>query len=157
MIKTLNIINGISNEDKKDIIELLYKCFGYERDLNNYSKIIVYTFKNKIIGLVAIEKYYTENIVLSGLCVKEEYRTNGIATAIMRYVMYMYTEPIILYIDKNKKNTNYLKYFYKRLGFRELHEYIHFYPSVYINLLKYNNEINKLEYNKNMEYCMIYN
>jgi len=83
-----------------------------------------------------MDKYLSIN----QLCVHKDFRNQGIATQILEFIekLYKYIS-MILYIDKNKNNTNYLYKFYTQRGFKE------------IDYLKTFN----LTYNKDDEYLLI--
>lgn len=131
-------ISQISVTEKEEIIELILISFKKSR-FNFYEKVIYYKKYNKIIGFVGL--YYIDKYIsINQLCVHPNYRNEGIATLILNFISELYKDtPIILYIDKNKENTNYLFNYYSKRGFAE------------ISYLKSFN----LTYDKDIEFLMI--
>jgi N-acetylglutamate synthase-like GNAT family acetyltransferase len=114
-------IYNISKENinNEEINNFFYKSFNKYRLLDNFSNFICYYNNNELIGLVAIEKEPKNIILLTGLCVKHEERNKGIATKILNYILNNNKDKIIgLFVDKNKKNTEYLYNFYIKRGFK---------------------------------------
>jgi len=121
-------IEDLTLKEKKEINNLILSNFEKSR-LNTYEYICYYTDKTN--------KYLS----LNQLCVNNDYRNGGIATKLISYICEDHIEnPIILYIDKNKENTEYLYQFYLKRGFKE------------ISYLKTFN----LTYEKDKEILMIY-
>lgn len=131
-------VDKLDKKERLDINNLILENFEKSR-LKTYEFIIYYTYNNSIIafvGLYFINKY----ISLNQLCVHKNYRNRGLATNLMKIIDNLYISiPQILYIDKNKNNTDYLFDFYSKNGFKE------------IDYLKTLN----LTYDKEIEYLMI--
>lgn len=131
-------LNEITIQESDEINELILSSFQNSR-INHYDNLVYYKYKNRIIGfagLYFIDKYLSIN----QLCVHKDFRNQGIATQILEFIekLYKYIS-MILYIDKNKNNTDYLYKFYTQRGFKE------------IDYLKTFN----LTYNKDDEYLLI--
>lgn len=131
-------LKEITIQESDEINELILSSFQNSR-INHYDNLVYYKYENRIIGfagLYFIDKYLSIN----QLCVHKDFRNQGIATQILEFIekIYKYIS-IILYIDKNKNNTDYLYKFYTQRGFKE------------IDYLKTFN----LTYNKDDEYLLI--
>ena len=131
-------INEITKKEKEEINKFILKNFKISR-IKFYEKIIYYKDNNKIIGFAGL--YYIDKYIsINQLCIDYNYRNKGLATSILNLISDIYnTTSIILYIDKNKENTNYLFNFYIKRGFKE------------IDYLKSFN----LSYERDIEYLMI--
>jgi len=131
-------INEITKKEKEEINKFILKNFKISR-IKFYEKIIYYKDNNKIIGFAGL--YYIDKYIsINQLCIDYNYRNKGLATSILNLISEIYnTTSIILYIDKNKENTNYLFNFYIKRGFKE------------IDYLKSFN----LSYERDIEYLMI--
>lgn len=131
-------INEITKKEKEEINKFILKNFKISR-IKFYEKIIYYKDNNKIIGFAGL--YYIDKYIsINQLCIDNNYRNKGLATSILNLISEIYnTTSIILYIDKNKENTNYLFNFYIKRGFKE------------IDYLKSFN----LSYERDIEYLMI--
>ena len=131
-------VDELDKKERLDINNLILENFEKSR-LKTYETVIYYSYNNNIIafvGLYFINKYLS----LNQLCVHKNYRKNGIATNLFKVIDNLYFSiSQILYIDKNKDNTNYLFNFYSKNGFKE------------IDYLKTLN----LTYDKEIEYLMI--
>lgn len=118
-------LNELTIEERREINELILSNFQKSR-LNTYENIYYYTYnnnsinKNKIIGVVGVY-YINKYLSLNQLCIHKDYRKKGLATRLLSYITDKYkNSSIILYIDKNKENTEYLFNFYLRRGFKEI-------------------------------------
>lgn len=132
-----NLID-IDTKNKIEINNLILLSFKKSR-LKFYEAIVYYKFDNKIIGAVGlyfIDKYLSIN----QLCTHKDYRNLGIASLLLSFISEKYkSTPIILYIEKNKEDTDYLYNFYLHRGFREI-DYLQTF---------------NLTYEKDIEYLMI--
>ena len=112
-------LNEITIEEYDEINNLILSSFKSSR-INFYDNVVYYKYENRIIGfagLYFIDKYLSIN----QLCIDKDYRNKGIATRILEFISNIYKYiPLILYIDKNKENTNYLYKFYTERGFKEI-------------------------------------
>jgi ribosomal protein S18 acetylase RimI-like enzyme len=78
-----------------------------------YTSVIYYIIGSDIIGFLGISDNY-----LNQICVNINYRNRGIASKmISRAKEELGTEPIYLFVDKNKSTTDYLVNFYKKYEF----------------------------------------
>ena len=103
----------IDNKDK--INNLILSCFINSR-LETYDEIIYYIFEDNIIGFVGLN-IDINFININQLCVKYNYRNKGIATKLLKYIEEFSTTNLILYVDKNKNNTDKLYNFYLNRGY----------------------------------------
>jgi len=112
-------LNEITIEEYDEINNLILSSFKSSR-INFYDNVVYYKYENRIIGfagLYFIDKYLSIN----QLCIDKDYRNKGIATRILEFISNIYKYiSLILYIDKNKENTNYLYKFYNERGFKEI-------------------------------------
>lgn len=131
-------LNELSIKEKKDINDLILKNFKKSR-LETYETIFYFIKDNSIIAHIGV--YYLKTyLCLNQLCVDDNYRNQRIASQLLSAIDdYFKGVPQILYIDKNKLNTNYLFYFYIKKGFKEM-DYL---------------ETSNLTYKKELEYLMI--
>lgn len=131
-------LNEITIQESDEINELILSSFQNSR-INHYDNLVYYKYKNRIIGFAGL--YFMDKYLsINQLCVHKDFRNQGIATQILEFIekLYKYIS-MILYIDKNKNNTDYLYKFYTQRGFKE------------IDYLKTFN----LTYNKDDEYLLI--
>ena len=78
-----------------------------------YTSVIYYIIGSDIIGFLGISDNY-----LNQICVNINYRNRGIASKmISRAKEELGTEPIYLFVDKNKSTTDYIVNFYKKYEF----------------------------------------
>lgn len=122
---TINVknLNELTIEEKREINEIILSNFKKSR-LNTYENIYYYTDntnnKNKIIGVVGVY-FINKYLSLNQLCIDKDYRRKGLATRLLSYIIDEYkNSSIILYVDKNKENTEYLYNFYLSRGFKEI-------------------------------------
>jgi ribosomal protein S18 acetylase RimI-like enzyme len=93
-------------------IRLINANFKINR-FNTYRSVIYYVIGSDIIGFIGINDNY-----LNQICTNINYRNRGIATKMISLAKdELGTEPIYLFIDKNKSTTEYLVNFYKKCGF----------------------------------------
>lgn len=131
-------LNEITIQESDEINELILSSFQNSR-INHYDNLVYYKYKNRIIGFAGL--YFMDKYLsINQLCVHKDFRNQGIATQLLEFIekLYKYIS-MILYIDKNKNNTDYLYKFYTQRGFKE------------IDYLKTFN----LTYNKDDEYLLI--
>lgn len=112
-------LNELKPEERREINELILSNFQKSR-LNTYENIYYYTYNNKIIGVVGVY-FINKYLSLNQLCIDKDYRRKGLASSLLSYITDKYkNSSIILYIDKNKEDTQYLFNFYLRRGFKEI-------------------------------------
>ena len=102
-------------EEKDKINCLILSCFSNSR-LESYDEIIFYLLEDNIIGFVGLN-IDINFININQLCVKYNYRNKGIATELLNYIKEFSTTNLILYVDKNKNNTEELYNFYLKRGY----------------------------------------
>jgi N-acetylglutamate synthase-like GNAT family acetyltransferase len=102
-------------EEKEKINYLILSCFINSR-LESYDEIIFYLLEDNIIGFVGLN-IDINFININQLCVKYNYRNKGIATILLKYIENLSTTSLILYVDKNKNNTEELYNFYLKRGY----------------------------------------
>ena len=102
-------------DDKDKINNLILSCFINSR-LESYDEIIYYLFEDNIIGFIGLN-IDINFININQLCVNNNYRNKGIATKLLKYIEEFSTTNLILYVDKNKNNTDKLYNFYLNRGY----------------------------------------
>lgn len=112
--------NLLKEQEKNNINNLLLSCFSNSR-LETYHEVIYYQIDDNIIGFFGLDNYDNYSIV-NQLCVNYNYRNKGIASLLLKYLDDKLTTDIILFIDKNKENTEKLYNFYLNKGFIEADE-----------------------------------
>src|SRR6056300_1043165 len=105
------LTNTLSDNEYTIINDFILENFDNSR-LDTYEKIIIYSINNYIIGFLGISNNY-----LNQLCVKKEYRCQGIAKILLEYDRKILIDKIYLFVDKNKSDTQYLLHFYLKNGF----------------------------------------
>lgn len=105
----------IDIEEKEKINSLILSCFSNSR-LDSYDEIIYYLFEDNIIGFIGLN-IDINKININQLCVNNNYRNKGIATILLKYIEEFSTTNLILYVDKNKNNTEELYNFYLKRGY----------------------------------------
>jgi len=139
--------NELEKIELTNINNFILNYFNESR-LDTYDILLYKKINNEIIGFIGLNSnkykdiYTNKNIsILNQLCVKEEYRNKGISTNILKLLKNIYKNTIfLLYIDKNKYNTEYLYNYYKMRGFIEVSD-----------------DLINIPYYKNEEYAMISN
>jgi|TARA_Y100000389_G_scaffold101049_1_gene97798 citrate lyase synthetase len=107
-------IKPVTSLTKKEI----YNCnqiinANFEKNrFDDYKTVIIYKKNNEIIGFLGIY----DNL-LNQICTDIEYRRKGIAKELIETSKKILKKPINLYIDKNKKNTEYLLNYYLKNDF----------------------------------------
>lgn len=104
-------------EEKEKINNLILLCFTNSR-LETYDEIIYYQIEDNIIGFFGLQIYINFSII-NQLCVNSNYRNKGIASILLKYIEDNIRTDLILYIDKNKENTEKLYNFYVNRGYKE--------------------------------------
>jgi ribosomal protein S18 acetylase RimI-like enzyme len=107
-------------EEKEKINYLILSCFSNSR-LDTYDEIIYYRIDDYIIGFIGLNINVNINFsFINQLCVNSNYRNKGIATMLLKYVEDSLSTNLILYVDKNKNDTDNLYNFYLRRGYEDL-------------------------------------
>jgi len=89
--------------------------------LYTYDSIVymINDIDNEIIAFSGLN-IFDNNILISQLCVHNNYRNNGIASTLLNFIQdNFHNSNFILYIGKNNNNTESLYQFYKNRGFIE--------------------------------------
>jgi len=124
---SIDFINSKININYDEIIELKNECFG--KRLFNYipNNIIIAqncNLSNKIIGYCGIQ-FYNNCLHLESLCVKKEYRCNGIGKMIIDKayeISKLLDKCLKLEINKNALNFKKLLLFYNKCNFKIIKE-----------------------------------
>jgi len=106
-------------EEKEKINYLILSCFSNSR-LETYDEIIYYLLEkhDNIIGFIGLNININFSFI-NQLCINSNYRNKGIATMLLKYAEDSLITNLILYIDKNKNNTDKLYNFYVNRGYEE--------------------------------------
>jgi GNAT superfamily N-acetyltransferase len=105
----------LDGEEKEKINYLILSYFSNSR-LESYDEIIYYTLDDNIIGFIGLD-INIDYAFINQLCVNSKYRNKGIATTLLKYVEDIIKTNLILYVDKNKNNTENLYNFYLNRGY----------------------------------------
>jgi|TARA_Y100000389_G_C17092272_1_gene331856 ribosomal protein S18 acetylase RimI-like enzyme len=104
-------ITSLTNYEIYNCNKIINANFEKNR-FNDYKTVLIYKKNNEIIGFLGIY----DNL-LNQLCTDIEYRRKGIAKELLDTSKKIIKKPINLYIDKNKKNTEYLLNYYLKNEF----------------------------------------
>lgn len=107
------LVKNLTENEKEECNKLINENFEKNRFIDN-KYVIIYKKNNKIIGFIGIY----ENL-LNQICTNIEERRMGIGTEMINTAKKMLKGNIYLYIDKNKKNTNYLLNYYEKNEFKK--------------------------------------
>lgn len=107
------LVKNLTENEKEECNKLINENFEKNRFID-YKHVIIYKKNNKIIGFIGIY----ENL-LNQICTNIEERRMGIGTEMINTAKKMLKGNIYLYIDKNKKNTNYLLNYYEKNEFKK--------------------------------------
>jgi ribosomal protein S18 acetylase RimI-like enzyme len=106
------LVKDLNEDEIFRCIKLINSNFKKNR-FNMYTSVIYYIIGSDIIGFIGISDNY-----LNQICVNINYRNRGIASnMIIKAKEELGSEPIYLFIDKNKSTTEYLVNFYKKCEF----------------------------------------
>jgi len=108
---TLKLISNMDTSEISQANKLINKYFDNNR-FNDNKSAILYKKDNTIVGFIGIY----DNL-LNQICTDINYRREGIATEMINTCKKLLKGKISLFIDKNKKNTNYLLHFYQKNNF----------------------------------------
>lgn len=108
---TLKLISNMNANEISQSNNLIDTYFDNNR-FTDYKSAILYKKDGVVIGFVGIY----DNL-LNQICTDINYRREGIATEMISTCKKLLKGTISLYIDKNKKNTNYLLQFYQKNNF----------------------------------------
>lgn len=104
-------VTTLTNEEIYNCNQIINANFEKNR-FSDYKTVIIYKKNNEIIGFLGIY----DNL-LNQICTDIEYRRKGIAKELIETSKKILKKPINLYIDKNKKNTEYLLNYYLKNEF----------------------------------------
>jgi len=104
-------VTSLTNNEIYNCNQIINANFEKNR-LNDYKTVIIYKKNKEIIGFLGIY----DNL-LNQICTDIEYRRKGIAKQLIDTSKKILKKPINLYIDKNKKNTEYLLNYYLKNEF----------------------------------------
>jgi small nuclear ribonucleoprotein (snRNP)-like protein len=104
-------ITTLTNKEIYNCNQIINANFEKNR-FSDYKTVIIYKKNNEIIGFLGIY----DNL-LNQICTDIEYRRKGIAKELIETSKKILKKPINLYIDKNKKNTEYLLNYYLKNEF----------------------------------------
>jgi ribosomal protein S18 acetylase RimI-like enzyme len=105
-------VKDLNEDEIFRCIKLINSNFNKNR-FNTYTSVIYYIIGSDIIGFIGISDNY-----LNQICTNVNYRNRGIASKMISKVKEeLGSEPIYLFIDKNKSTTEYLVNFYKKCEF----------------------------------------
>ena len=104
-------ITTLTNKEIYNCNQIINANFEKNR-FSDYKTVIIYKKNNEIIGFLGIY----DNL-LNQICTDIEYRRKGIAKELIETSKKILKKPINLYIDKNKKNTEYLLNYYLKNDF----------------------------------------
>jgi|TARA_Y100000389_G_scaffold168894_1_gene174823 citrate lyase synthetase len=124
---SFKLLKNLSEKEYEECNNLINSNFKNNR-INENKNVIIYTNNNEIIGFIGIK-----DNTLNQLCTSIEYRRIGVATKIIETAKKMLKGELILYIDKNKENTEYLLYYYDKKGFKIFEENNIEYKMIYKN------------------------
>jgi len=110
--------NQLSISLKYELNDFILQSFQKSR-IDDYEYFVYCKEKGIIIGFVGLY-YINNNLSINQLCVHPNYRKKGYATNILNFIKNFYKNShLILYIDKNKENTEFLHQFYLKNGFKD--------------------------------------
>ena len=124
---SFKLLKNLSEKEYEECNNLINSNFKNNR-INENKNVIIYTNNNEIIGFIGIK-----DNTLNQLCTSIEYRRIGVVTKIIETAKKMLKGELILYIDKNKENTEYLLYYYDKKGFKIFEENNIEYKMIYKN------------------------
>ncbi len=104
-------VTSLTNNEIYNCNQIINANFEKNR-FNDYKTVIIYKKNKEIIGFLGIY----DNL-LNQICTDIEYRRKGIAKQLIDTSKKILKKPINLYIDKNKKNTEYLLNYYLKNEF----------------------------------------
>jgi len=108
---TLKLISNMDTSEISQSNKLINTYFDNNR-FTDYKSAVLYKKNNTIVGFIGIY----DNL-LNQICTDINYRREGIATEMINTCKKLLKGKISLFIDKNKKNTNYLLHFYQKNNF----------------------------------------
>ena len=125
---SFKLLKNLSEKEYEECNNLINANFKNNR-INENKNVIIYTNNNnEIIGFIGIK-----DNTLNQLCTSIEYRRMGVGTKIIETAKKMLKGELILYIDKNKENTEYLLHYYNNKGFKIVEENNIEYKMIYKN------------------------
>ena len=129
----------LTNEEKDEINELILSEFKSSR-IDFYENMVYIKNNDKIIGFAGL--YFIDKFLsINQLIIDKNHRNKKLGSKILNVIfdLYKYIN-IILYIDKNKENTDFLFNFYSKHGFKEI-DYLNtfnltYYPDIEYLMIK---------------------
>jgi GNAT superfamily N-acetyltransferase len=111
---------GLSEVERQQLNTLILGAFKESR-LGAYETVVYCKDEGVIIGMVGLYWVGHAYVCLNQLCVREAYRLHGIGSQLLEGVLTMYPDvKLVLYVDKDGGDTDWLVEFYKKRGFREV-------------------------------------
>ena len=129
------MINDIKLKDKERFNELglivnknFAKLFQIEELINSsYDSLLGYYDNELLVGFIHINKMY-ETIDIVNIVVDEQYRRQGIATSLIKYVLNTYNDVEKVMLEVNEHNKNAINLYLKN-GFKEINRRPKYYGS----------------------------
>ena len=129
------MINDIKLKDKERFNELglivnknFAKLFQIEELINSsYDSLLGYYNNELLVGFIHINKMY-ETIDIVNIVVDEQYRRQGIATSLIKYVLNTYNDVEKVMLEVNEHNKNAINLYLKN-GFKEINRRPKYYGS----------------------------
>jgi N-acetylglutamate synthase-like GNAT family acetyltransferase len=110
--------NQLSIALKYELNDFILQSFQKSR-IDDYEYFVYCKEKGIIVGFAGLY-YINNNLSINQLCVHPDYRKKRIATNILQFIKNIYKNShLILYIDKNKENSEFLHQFYLKNGFKD--------------------------------------
>ena len=129
------MINDIKLKDKERFNELglivnknFAKLFQIEELINSsYDSLLGYYNNELLVGFIHINKMY-ETIDIVNIVVDEQYRRQGIATSLIKYILNSYNDVEKVMLEVNEHNKNAINLYLKN-GFKEINRRPKYYGS----------------------------
>ena len=129
------MISDIKLKDKERFNELglivnknFAKLFQIEELINSsYDSLLGYYDNELLVGFIHINKMY-ETIDIVNIVVDEQYRRQGIATSLIKYVLNTYNDVEKVMLEVNEHNKNAINLYLKN-GFKEINRRPKYYGS----------------------------
>ena len=89
----------------------------------DYRVEFVRAFDNKVLGVVGLNSFGVNSFLATNLHVRPSFRRRGIASALLQTcenICKNHCRNLLLYVDKDNSDCDYLTTFYQRRGFDEI-------------------------------------